>query len=342
MPKELALFISSDLKDMRKEREVQMKIFCSADVRLGAICSENLSANLSHKWQKAREEKLERLAEIGQKSSDSYLALLGHIFGRKRVSESVVDSLFKIVREAESLKVLLFLNMEEADRLSYRNDIPENLFLLSAEKADRFLDDNLAACITKESVEIQLSEHEPLQIVWDEEGLYTISGKQTPILSFEPIGFEEAQINKYGYTQIEWTNERIENCQTVIDQVYTYATAEVKILPGDRREDIMLKINNAVREFSPDTFLRINLLGRSEFGLMIQTDNLAAQLQNRFFSVQAYDNTAMDIDEDSFAHDISLGSEFVRLALQDETLSESERARLISLGWNALGGRRES
>ena len=48
---------------------------------------------------------------------------------------------------------------------------------------------------------------------------------------------------------------------------------------------------------------------------------------------------ARDIDEEAFENDISLRSEFVRLALQDDSLSESERNRLISCGWNALNNR---
>ena len=51
-----------------------------------------------------------------------------------------------------------------------------------------------------------------------------------------------------------------------------------------------------------------------------------------------YDNTVMDIDEETIENDISLRSEFVRLALQDDSLSESERNKIISCGWNALSG----
>ena len=46
--------------------------------------------------------------------------------------------------------------------------------------------------------------------------------------------------------------------------------------------------------------------------------------------------------KEAFENDISLRSEFVRLALQDDSLSESERNRLISCGWNALNGREVS
>ena len=65
-------------------------------------------------------------------------------------------------------------------------------------------------------------------------------------------------------------------------------------------------------------------------------------MQSRIFFAKVYDNTVMDIDEESFETDISLRSEFVRLALQDGSLSESERSRLISLGWNALSGKEVS
>ena len=88
--------------------------------------------------------------------------------------------------------------------------------------------------------------------------------------------------------------------------------------------------------------MRVTLTGRSAFGLTMNSDVLKKQLQNRIFFVEVYDNTVMDIDEEAFETDISLRSEFVRLALQDDSLSESERNRLISCGWNALNGREVS
>jgi hypothetical protein len=66
---------------------------------------------------------------------------------------------------------------------------------------------------------------------------------------------------------------------------------------------------------------------------------LKAQLQSKVFYAEVYVNTIMDIDEEAFENDISLRSEFVRLALQDDSLSESERNRLICCGWNVLNGK---
>ena len=91
-----------------------------------------------------------------------------------------------------------------------------------------------------------------------------------------------------------------------------------------------------------DTFLRVTISGRSAFGLTLDSSALKTQLQGRVFFAEVYDNSIMDIDEEAFENDISLRSEFVRLALQDDSLSESERSRLISCGWNALNGREMS
>ena len=141
---------------------------------------------------------------------------------------------------------------------------------------------------------------------------------------------------------MEWKEEELGEYTVKVDQGYAYQSIELKIIPEDDQKGILRKINNAVRDVDYNTFLRITITGRSAFGLMINVDALKKQLQNRIFFVETYDNTVMDIDEEAFENDISLRSEFVKLALQDDSLSESERNRLISCGWNALNGREVS
>ena len=124
-----------------------------------------------------------------------------------------------------------------------------------------------------------------------------------------------------------------------MDQKFAFETVEVKLLPTDSEKEILRKINRAINTLDRDSFLRIRLVGRSAFGLTINADALAEQLQSKLFFAEVFDSTVMDIDTDAFETDISLRSEFVRLAMQDESLSESERNRLISCGWSALGGK---
>ena len=321
-----------------------MKILLCSDVRLGAVCTENLDVKLSHKWQAARTEKLADLIDQAAQNNAAYVALFGNMFGQDRVSESVIDALFRAVKEDGNIQVLAFLIADEFNRIAYRNDVPENLHLICTQTADSYTDDNIALRIDKGVVELQLADNDPIFIKKELESGFVVSGlkENQSIPSFEPVGFEDAEGLVCGYGILEWADEELGQYVITKNQKYAYKAIELKILPGDGQKDILRKINAAVKDVDIDTFLRIAIVGRSAFGLTLNGDALEAQLQNRIFFVEVYDNTIMDIDEEAFENDISLRSEFVRLALQDDSLSEAERNRLISCGWNALNGKEVS
>lgn len=90
-----------------------MKMLLCTDIRLGALCTENLDIRLSHKWQAARTEKFAELMDLAARNHVAYIALFGSLFGRKRVSESVIDTLFAAVKEEKHIQVLTFLSAEE-------------------------------------------------------------------------------------------------------------------------------------------------------------------------------------------------------------------------------------
>lgn len=321
-----------------------MKILLCSDVRLGAVCTENLDVKLSHKWQAARTEKLANLIDQAAQNNAAYVALFGNMFGQDRVSESVIDALFRAVKEDGNIQVLAFLIADEFNRIAYRNDVPENLHLICTQTADSYTDDNIALRIDKGVVELQLADNDPIFIKKELESGFVVSGlkENQSIPSFEPVGFEDAEGLVCGYGILEWADEKLGQYVITKNQKYAYKAIELKILPGDGQKEILRKINAAVKDVDIDTFLRIAIVGRSAFGLTLNGDALEAQLQNRIFFVEVYDNTIMDIDEEAFENDISLRSEFVRLALQDDSLSEAERNRLISCGWNALNGKEVS
>lgn len=317
-----------------------MKMLFCADVRLGAICAESLDIKQSHKWQDARSEKLINLIDKAAQNNAAYVVLFGQMFGQARISESVIDGLFQAVKEDADIQTLAFLHIDEYKRISYRNDIPKNLHLFCLRTQDSYTDANIALHIDKEKIELQLGNNDTLIIREIVNQKYVISGLSEDYIlpSFEPIGFEDAQGIDCGYGIIEWTNEELGQYISKVNQKYAFRMIDLKIMPEDDQKEIIRKINNAVKSIAFDTFLRITIMGRLAFGMMLDVDALKKQLQNRIFFVEVYDNTVMDIDAEAFENDISLRSEFVRLALQDDSLSESERSRLISCGWNALKG----
>lgn len=321
-----------------------MKILLCKNVQLGSVCTENLDTKLSHKWKAARIEKLSELIDKAAQNNASYVFLCGRIFGQERVSEMVIDHLFHAVKENLHIQVMAFLIVEEYNRISYRNDIPENLHLICVQTTDTYNDNCIAVRIDHGNAEILLSDNNPIWIKYTKEHGYILTDNEDErrIPSFEPIGFEDAEDSKVGYGLLEWSEDNNKSYTEFHYQKYAYASEVLKILPEDGQKDIIRKINNIVTNYDPDTFLRITIVGKSAFGLTLNSDALKNQLQNKIFFVEVYDNTIMDIDEEVFENDISLRSEFVRLALQDDSLSELERNRLISCGWNALNGKEVS
>lgn len=311
-----------------------------ADVRLGMVSMENLDHRQSQKWQAARNEKLVELIDQASQNNAAYVALFGRLFGQERVTESVIDMLFQTVREEPGITVLVFVSASEKKRISYRNDVPENLHLINMAAQDSYQDDHVTVTISMDAVELQLGGKQSVCINKDSSGRFLMTGlsNEAMVPAFEPVGFEDAQAVKCGFGILEWTGHQPGQYQIKGGSKYAYKAIELKILPGEDQKEIQRKVTNSIRTIDADTFLRVTLTGRSAFGITLNGDALKNQLQNRVFFVEVYDHTVMDIDEEAFENDISLRSEFVRLALQDSSLSESERNRLISLGWNALSG----
>lgn len=316
-----------------------MKMLLCSDVRLGAVSTEKLDVSLSHKWQTARNEKLEDLMDRAAQLHAGYVTLVGQLFGQKRVTESQMDTLFQLVGSYKELQVLLFVNSTEYERLYYRNDIPENLHAINMQdKSASFLDDEIAVRMQNGEAEIQLGDNESMVIKQKNDGSFVVAAPSAAyaIPIFEPMGFDDAQ--PCGYGILEWTSDALGEYSIQGNAAFAYRTIEVKIAANDDQKEILRKINNAIREVERDSFLRLTLTGQTAFGLMLSSEALKRQLRNHVFFVEVYDNTVMEIDEEEFATDISLRSEFVRLALADETLSESERNRIIDCGWKALSG----
>ncbi len=321
-----------------------MKILFCTDILLGATCTENLDVKLAHKWQNLRTEKLSEMAENAIPENAQYIAIFGQMFGQERVTEAIIDGLFAVCNDQNHIQFLTFLTQPEYSRISYRNDIPENLHLLCVDIADMYTDDDLAVQIRDRKINIQLGDNDSIVIAKNAEKVYTISGLgdgEKELLHFEPTGYDDAE-SKYGYSVLEWADDTIGEYKEVEDSKFSYQTIDIKLSPEDNHKELVKKLIQAVSKFPYETFLRINMMGRTAFGFMVAKDEIASQLQSRVFYVEVYDNTMMDIDEESFENDISLRSEFVRLALQDDSLSEAERNRILSCGWNVLNGKEVS
>jgi len=317
-----------------------MRMVLCEDIRLGALCTENLGAELSKKWREARIEKYKVLIGHSIEEKAQYIALFGNLFGRERVAEAVLDELFHAVNQAEDLHVLLFLGQGEYNRVNYRSDKPKNLHLICMEIDGTFVDEMISIQILGGTVDLRLDNNTALMIGKGTEGRYGLSGLEEYhiIPSFEPTGFEDSLNKTFGYAVLEWESDGIIDYIETEEQVYFYHSEEIELRPDDDEYRISNMMELIGRDYGKSTILRVTLSGNTMFGMLINARKLKEILQKHVFYADVFDNTNMDIDRFSFENDISLASEFVRLTMQDDSLSETERNRMICFGWNALNG----
>ncbi len=313
-----------------------MKLFLCTNVRLGADCTDNLSVPLAREWAHGRNNKFEELPGLAYRSGAGYLVLEGSLFGAKHVPESLISTLFDEVRRTDRLETAACLDAKEYQRILTRSDVPANFHPLCFEKNDVWSDGNIEIEVRPDGVSVrQKSGSSALEI--HREGETFFAGEQR-LPDFEPVGFEDAQRGPFGYSLIDM-DENGSRLSSVEGTVYFYEKAEARISPEDSKADMMRKIDNAVSRMDSRTIVRLFMTGETPFGKAVDRAEVKEHLQNKVFYAEVYDNTSMHVDTKALEHDISLQSEFVRVAMQDYSLSEAERSRLISCGWNALNGR---
>ena len=316
-----------------------MKMLLCTDIRLGIGCAEDMEIKYVHKWKKGRLGYFSDLYDKALREHASYIVLLGDLFGQERVTESLIDSLFQIAGDMPSIHSLLFLDQKEYSRIAYRKEIPDNLHFLCAVNAGEYKDRNIAARALENGVDIKFVK-KIIHIERKDLGNWQMDGlkKGKDVLSFEPVGFEKTE-TKYGYSCLEWEIDGELKYSEVYEQHFQYETAILQVDPQDNTKDILQKATSLVRSMRPETILRVEVRGRAAFALPIPLTQIREKLESRVFYAKVFDGTVMDVNEAEFENDISLRSEFVRLALRDESLSETERNRLIRCGWSALSGK---
>ncbi len=104
-------------------------------------------------------------------------------------------------------------------------------------------------------------------------------------------------------------------------------------------EDIEQRIEDvlAEMEFSSSDFLKITLKGRIDALCEKDTAFLSKVFEKRAEIVRIEDKTEYKVDYDSFADDMSLKGEFVRMVGEND-YSEEDKAEIIRLGIEALMG----
>ena len=176
--------------------------------------------------------------------------------------------------------------------------------------------------------------HAPKIEKLDARGVYAYSG------CLEGRGFDEA--GKKGFYMLDITADGVtpEFVSVAERQVYVLDVDVSKCMTSD---DVIKEMRSAAVEAgvtSRDMYQAI-LVGEVDVELTVDETYIIKMLEDEYYVIDIKDKTKPFIDYDSFANDISLRGEFVRLIKakqQAGELTETMAAQIISTGIGALAG----
>ena len=167
----------------------------------------------------------------------------------------------------------------------------------------------------------------------DSRGVYCYSG------CLEGRGFDEC--GEHGFVLLD-IDEETKQCTrqfVPMAQRQIYAV-DIDVTGCNSTVDMERQIEAELKEHTyPDTgLMKFVLVGEVDVECEKDIDYLVKQFKERFYFLKIYDETRLHVDYKEFALDASLKGEFVRTVMQEDELSEDEKAEIIRYGIQALAG----
>lgn len=103
---------------------------------------------------------------------------------------------------------------------------------------------------------------------------------------------------------------------------------------------IVARISSSLQEAgcSKEDLVKIILTGTLDVECEKDVDYLLARFSDQYYFVKIYDNTYLKIETEAYLLDKSLKGEFARLVMEDPSISEEDKKRIIRYGFQAIAG----
>jgi DNA repair exonuclease SbcCD nuclease subunit len=151
----------------------------------------------------------------------------------------------------------------------------------------------------------------------------------------EGRGFDE--VGQCGFVLIDTDGDKISH-KFIPFAKRMQIICPVDVSGAESNSQIESLIASAVSSYGRENLIRIQLCGEREPALKLNTDIIKSRFAGSFFYFEIKDKTKLKVDRDALRYDKSLRGEFLRLCLEDYTISEDERQKIIDCGLAALSG----
>lgn len=316
-----------------------------ANLDVGVLPSIDLAPAKVTKWQ---EDKIRGFAEAmdGARQRGAVACVMaGGLFATDFVAQSLLEATAKAIDGG--LPVYYVPREGEADGIRGRMPMPKNLTVVSpstdGRTAVRIEEADLALTVLDGSGLEDVSEvarpSDALSIIRSGSDVGISLNCGSSFVSLGPLGpsaFGGKTSAGYLLADLSSGNAAYERVKTA---PHPFVVKEVVLDKPESPRKLVTTVGEAVKDVGRESCLRVELRGRAPLDVPINTEDLADQLGRYFFYVEVADECELDINIAELESDVSLLAEFVRLVTGDDSLSGTEKARVLRCGWNVLNGK---
>ena len=350
-----------------------MKIIHTSDLHLKSPLTSRLSPEKAVMRARELEESFARLCEAAMKLSCDAVIIAGDLFDTAMVGVKALDTIFTVIRRYPCIKYLYLPGNHEGDVIARTGlPLPENLFLFGKEWTYfDFGDLRIAGrCENKRNMMSTLDAsgkkniavlHGELRDYGGTDDTFGIKDLERTPVDYYALGhyhsYSAKQLAGGGSAVYCGTPEgrgfdEVGECGFVLldtsgigisHKFIRFAKRMQIICPVDiskakTNAHVESLITSALSSYGRENLIRIQLCGERDPALKLNTDVIKSRFKGHFFYFEIKDKTKLKIDMNALRFDKSLKGEFLRLCLNDVSLSDEERQMIIDCGLAALSG----
>ncbi len=162
-----------------------------------------------------------------------------------------------------------------------------------------------------------------------------ISQRCTAVYSGTPEGRGFDEIGDCGFVMAEADGKGVSH-RFIKSAARTLHIKEIDVTDTDSDVALLYKLEDCLKGIPKSDLVRILLVGSRRLGRGFDTEAALLSLGKFHYYVEIKDSTRVKISPEEFKNDISLKGEFIRSVLEDSTLTDEEKERVIMLGLEVL------
>jgi len=351
-----------------------MKIVHTSDIHLASKLTARLPSSKVASRRRELTESFFRMCRDGMNMGASAMIIAGDMFDSEKTTKKDLDSALSIIRRAENMTFFYLPGNHEKNLLKESGEtLPENLLIFKDDwtyfklgnitiagrcetAPDMFdtlsldADDKNIVVLhgevrerSKEGGVIGIRDaidknidylalghyHTYSSAKIDRRGTYVYSG--TP----EGRGFDET--GELGFSLVNVSENGVDH-RFIPFAKRKLIIKDVDISGALRTHDIQDKISLALTDIGEENLIRVNFIGERELELRCDKEFLTNRFSEKFYYFEIKDSSKLLTRVEDYKYDKSLKGEFIRLCLEDNSLSDEEKEKIIHCGLSALAG----